>query len=192
MAIEDAVAALTTANTALVTAVGTQQLAVTAAVAGMTAVTSRVNTGLNYVDNTHDADKPVSLAAAAALGLKQATLVSGTNISTVNGQSLLGGQPLVIARSATSLASLAYASRASLRATTSQADDSCVIEGLGLFMFVTTQFEPDDDETCFTNAGGQWLLSAPAWDLIDAWGLMEKSVIDDFIEDAPAKFAPHL
>jgi hypothetical protein len=45
---------------------------------------------LNNVDNTSDADKPVSTATQTALNGKQATLVSGTNIKTINSQSLLG------------------------------------------------------------------------------------------------------
>lgn len=42
------------------------------------------------VDNTPDASKPVSTATQTALDAKQATLVSGTNIKTVGGNSLLG------------------------------------------------------------------------------------------------------
>ena len=45
---------------------------------------------LNNVDNTSDANKPVSSAQQTALDAKQATLVSGTNIKTVNNTSLLG------------------------------------------------------------------------------------------------------
>ena len=191
MAIEDAVAALTTATTALTTAVGTQQLAVTSAVAGMVAVTSRVNGGLNNVNNTADADKPVSTATTTALATKQATLVSGVNVSTVNGLSLLSGTPLVIARSATSLNSVAYDSRATLRTMSPQLDDSSVVEALGLFMWVNTQLEPDDDETCFNTSGGQWILKAPAWDLIDAWNLIEKSIMDDWMEDEPTRYAKY-
>ena len=44
---------------------------------------------LNAVDNTSDANKPISSATQTALDAKQATLVSGTNIKTVNGNSLL-------------------------------------------------------------------------------------------------------
>jgi hypothetical protein len=45
---------------------------------------------LNNVDNTSDANKPVSSATQSALNAKQDTLVSGTNIKTVNNTSLLG------------------------------------------------------------------------------------------------------
>ena len=46
--------------------------------------------GLGNVDNTSDASKPVSTAQATAIALKQDTLVSGTNIKTVGGVSILG------------------------------------------------------------------------------------------------------
>ena len=46
--------------------------------------------GLGNVDNTADADKPVSTATQTALNAKQDTLVSGTNIKTINSTSILG------------------------------------------------------------------------------------------------------
>jgi hypothetical protein len=52
--------------------------------------------GLSNVDNTSDVNKPVSTAQATAIGLKQDTLVSGTNIKTINGNSILGSGNLVI------------------------------------------------------------------------------------------------
>lgn len=64
--------------------------------------------GLNNVDNTSDANKPVSTAQQAALNLKadastvsgkQDTLVSGTNIKTINGQSILGSGDITISGS---------------------------------------------------------------------------------------------
>lgn len=193
MTIETEVAALTTSTTDLVTAVGLQQIAVAAAVAIFEDTTSRVN-ALNLVDNTTDADKEVSTAQQTALDAKQITLVSGINISTVNGVSLLGGSPLVIARSATSLVALAYQDRATLRSVPqlpSVLDDSVVIEGLGLFMFVDTTQEPDDDETCFTATTGQWLLSVPAYDLLSAMALVEDSYRDDLDEDESTRFAAY-
>ena len=51
---------------------------------------TKAQVGLGNVDNTSDADKPISNATQTALNGKQATLVSGTNIKTVNGESLLG------------------------------------------------------------------------------------------------------
>lgn len=46
--------------------------------------------GLGNADNTSDTNKPVSNATQSALNAKQNTLVSGTNIKTVNGVSVLG------------------------------------------------------------------------------------------------------
>lgn len=54
------------------------------------ASTSRTNLGLGNVDNTSDLNKTISTATSAALAGKQATLVSGTNIKTINGSSVLG------------------------------------------------------------------------------------------------------
>ena len=67
-------------------------------VAGKTGVVTLVkgDVGLGNVDNTSDANKPVSTATQTALNAKQATLVSGTNIKTINGSSLLGSGNLEI------------------------------------------------------------------------------------------------
>jgi len=54
---------------------------------------------LNNVDNTSDADKPVSTATQTALNAKQSTLVSGTNIKTINGTSVLGSGDITISGS---------------------------------------------------------------------------------------------
>jgi hypothetical protein len=190
MSIETEVAALTTATTSLTDAVLVQQTSVTAAVATFAATTATVDNDLNLVDNTADVDKPVSTAAQTALDAKQVTLISGVNISTINGASVLSGTPLVIARSATALTSLAYDDRATLKIdpavgnSPNAVDDSVIVEGLGMFMWVDTQLEPDDDETCFsTPSTGQWLLVTPAFDLIEAYELVEDAYVDEFIED---------
>jgi hypothetical protein len=183
---EQLLADLTTATTLLTNAVAVQQIAVNDAVSQFASVINKVNTELNYVDNTSDANKSVSNATTEALSFKQNTLVSGVNISTVNGLSILEGQPLVIERSATSLVSLEYDNRDTLRLEPllpSILDDSVVVEGIGLLMFVTTQLEPDDDETCFTSLIGQWLLSVPAPDLLDAWATDERHFNDELDED---------
>jgi hypothetical protein len=190
MSIETEVAALTTATTSLTNAVLTQQTSVDAARALFAATTATVDNDLNLVDNTADVDKPVSTAAQTALDAKQVTLISGVNISTINGASVLSGTPVVVARSATSLTSLAYDDRAILKIdpavgnSPNVVDDSVIVEGLGMFMWVDTQLEPDDDETCFsTPSSGQWLLAVPAFDLIEAYELVEDAYIDEFIED---------
>jgi hypothetical protein len=51
---------------------------------------------LNNVDNTSDVNKPISSATQTALDGKQATLVSGTNIKTVNNTSILGSGNIII------------------------------------------------------------------------------------------------
>jgi hypothetical protein len=67
-------------------------------VAGKTGSVSlaKGDVGLGNVDNTSDADKPISSATQSALNGKQATLVSGTNIKTINGDSLLGSGNITI------------------------------------------------------------------------------------------------
>lgn len=57
---------------------------------------AKTDVGLDNVDNTSDANKPVSTATQTALNAKQTTLVSGTNIKTINGSSLLGSGNLEI------------------------------------------------------------------------------------------------
>ena len=61
-------------------------------VAGKTGVVTLVkgDVGLGNVDDTADVNKPISTATQSALNAKQATLVSGTNIKTINGSSVLG------------------------------------------------------------------------------------------------------
>lgn len=61
-----------------------------------TAANARTNLGLGNVDNTSDLAKPVSTATQTALDGKQATLVSGTNIKTVNGSTLLGSGNIAV------------------------------------------------------------------------------------------------
>jgi hypothetical protein len=58
--------------------------------------TARTNLGLGNVNNTADTAKPVSTAQQTALDGKQATLISGTNIKTINGVSVLGSGNMVI------------------------------------------------------------------------------------------------
>lgn len=166
---------------------------VTNATNQFTATIARV-VELNKVDNVADAKKAISELAWLELNKKQATLVSGQNISTVNGMSLLSGDPLAIERSATSLRRITYDNRGVLRTPvlTPQVDDSTLVESLGLFMWINTKLEPDDDETCFTTETGQWLLQAPAWDLVDAWISQERAVTDDWREDEPIRFAAYL
>lgn len=60
---------------------------------------TKAQIGLENVDNTSDINKPISNAVQIALNNKQNTLVSGTNIKTINGQSILGEGDLSISGS---------------------------------------------------------------------------------------------
>ena len=201
MTIESAISDLTSATTTLTTNVAAQQVAVESAVTNFTAVIDKVNNDLSDVDNTTDLNKPVSDPQQTLINTKQDTLVEGQNISTVNGQSLLSGVPLVIVRSATSLSALAYEARSSLRSTTPEVDDSILVEGLGLFIWIAItnngsgdvpKREPDDDETCFNTAAGQWLLRTPSLDLLAAYALIEDAVTQELAEDESIRFEQHL
>jgi hypothetical protein len=57
---------------------------------GTTSGITKSMVGLNNVDNTSDVNKPISTATQTALNLKQDTLVSGTNLKTINSTTLLG------------------------------------------------------------------------------------------------------
>jgi len=57
----------------------------------------KTSLALNNVDNTTDANKPVSSATQTALDAKQATLVSGTTIKTINSTSVLGSGNISVA-----------------------------------------------------------------------------------------------
>lgn len=59
-------------------------------------VLGKTEIGLGNVDNTSDANKPISTATQTGLNLKQDTLVSGTNIKTINSNTLLGSGNFVI------------------------------------------------------------------------------------------------
>ena len=70
-------------------------------------VVDKTDIGLGNVDNTSDANKPISSATQTALNLKQDTLVSGTNIKTVNSNTLLGSGDVVIDKSSVGLENVA-------------------------------------------------------------------------------------
>lgn len=60
---------------------------------------NKSDVGLSNVDNTSDANKPISTATQTALNAKQDTLVSATNIKTINSNSILGSGNLTITAS---------------------------------------------------------------------------------------------
>lgn len=63
---------------------------------GTPVLPTKTDIGLGNVDNTSDLNKPVSTATQTALNGKQTTLVSGTNIKTINGVSVLGSGDMTI------------------------------------------------------------------------------------------------
>ena len=79
---------------------------------------TKAQVGLGNVDNTSDASKPISTAAQTALNAKQDTLVSGTNIKTLNGESLLGAGNLVLQLAADQPSAVTYTYDASGRVET--------------------------------------------------------------------------
>jgi hypothetical protein len=132
-----------------------------------------------------------------SLALKQDTLLSGNNIRTINGSTLLGSTDLVIAITSVSCVLLPYEDRSNLRldpATANLVNDTVKVEGLGSFVWYSTTNEPDDDETCFTSGTllGQWLLSEPSYDLIQAHALVEHSFRDELNEDEEVRYAAYL
>ena len=79
---------------------------------------TKAQVGLGNVDNTSDASKPVSTAVQTALDAKQDTLVSGTNIKTLNGEPLLGAGNLVLQVAADQPSAVSYTYDASGRVET--------------------------------------------------------------------------
>jgi hypothetical protein len=195
MTIESEIADLTAAVTEQTLAVQNNQLVTTNAQATALATKNRVD-ALDGVDNTSDADKPVSVASLAAISLKQDTLVSGTSIKSINTISLLGSGDLTVLSAPTSIRYLRYEDRGDLRVVgvpAPLADDSTVVEGLGLFQFIDSTLEPDEDETCFTASdnSGQWLLAVPAYDLISAIDLNEYTFRDELDEDEVTRLSAY-
>lgn len=79
---------------------------------------TKTQVGLGNVDNTSDDSKPISTAAKTALNAKQDTLVSGTNLKTLNGESLLGAGNLELQLTADQPSDVSYTYDASGRVET--------------------------------------------------------------------------
>jgi hypothetical protein len=63
----------------------------------ITPIALKTSLSLNNVDNTSDLNKPISTLTQGALDNKQATLISATNIKTINSTTILGGGNLLVA-----------------------------------------------------------------------------------------------
>ena len=109
-------------------------------------------------------NKTINIANNTLTGV-QPTLVSGTNIKTVNGTSLLGSGNLDTA----SVFVLTYDNRATLRSTDGPATIVYAVESLGIFTWTAGSTELDDDETCFATTSGRWLLTAASFEIVDAY-----------------------
>jgi hypothetical protein len=194
MTIESEIADLTTSTTALLTAVGNQQISVNDAIAAFAIITNKVNTELNLVNNTADLDKPINNLTTAELNTKQETLVSGTNISTINGLSILNGTPLVIARGQVEKPVLSYANIGTLRTPVSPVPltgDIVNVHHLGEFQYSSSFDYLDDGETVFEAVDpsdgvtpiGQWVLALPAYEWTQSQKLFEKALMWEHLED---------
>ena len=107
-------------------------------------------------------------------------------ISAVAGVSSVNGQTGDIVLPP-GIINIAYDDRAQLRGNST--GTHALVEGLGLFQYVSGSDDPDDDESCFATATGRWLLQAAHWDLVDAWQLPEVEERDAYDEDEPLRFA---
>ena len=67
---------------------------------------TKAQVGLGNVDNTADVDKPISTATQVVLDSKQDNLVSGINIKTIEGQSLVGSGNIDLSKSDVGLANV--------------------------------------------------------------------------------------
>ena len=141
-------------------------------------------TTVKLADASVTAVKLGPTAIADKLGYTpQTPLVSGTNIKTINGSSILGSGNVAL----TLLRYVAYDDRGTLRALSPTANDPAVIEGLGFFTWESGSTEPDDDESAFATATGVWLMRAPSWDVVDDWQLPELEALNNYDEDNPNK-----
>jgi hypothetical protein len=194
MTIETEIALLTTSTTNLTTAVVAQQTSVDEVITDFAATTTKVTTELNLVDNTADADKPISTDTQTALDTKQPTLVSGDNISTINGESILSGSPLVIARGQVEIPLLQYEDRANLRtpvAPEPSTGDVVNIPNLGQLQYTSSFDYFDDDETVFEVVSssdgvtpiGQWYLAIPAYEWVESQKMFENALLWEWMED---------
>ncbi len=91
-------------------------------VAGVSSVNTRsgavtltaADVGLSNVNNTSDANKPLSTAASNALAAKQDVLISGSTIKTLNGVPILGAGDISFATGATAYTGLTDAATVNL------------------------------------------------------------------------------
>jgi DNA-binding transcriptional regulator YiaG len=170
-----ATTALTTSVNTLVTAVLTQQTGIDANSTTWNAVVSdfaNYVTSHNLVQNIADIDKIISTLTQTALNNKQDALVSGTNIVTINGSSLLQSGDLAIVLGATTTVSMEWEDRLNLRTTAATEGDSIYLKLVGKMIWQAAAEYIDDSEICFVTTiasviTGQWVLRTPAYEYIE-------------------------
>lgn len=121
--------------------------------ASATSAHSKSQVGLGQVDDTSDADKPISTATALALAGKQATLVSGTNIKTLGGQSPLGEGDIPLIQRAMAMA-LAYTAGRVTTITEDGADTAITYNADGTVHTITSTVEGKTRTETFTYTTG--------------------------------------
>lgn len=82
---------------------------------------------------------------------------------------------------------LSYADRASMRIGSPLADRQKIVMGLGMFVFVASSTEPDDDETAFAATGGVWELAAADPDYVFASWIADFDQLQAQVDDNAAK-----
>lgn len=112
---------------------------------------SKATLGLENVNNTADLDKPVSAAQQAALDQKQNALVSGENIKTINGTSLLGGGDIEISGGVEFVRKTA--------AVTLTDKQGIIADTSGGSFVVKLPAAPAEGAQVFVNDGGDWAIN---------------------------------
>lgn len=83
---------------------------------------------------------------------------------------------------------VSYDNRADLRSMSPSTGDLALVDGLGLFRYLSGADEgPDDDETAFATAGGYWLLDCPSWDVVDAYTLAAEDYQETRLDSAETR-----
>lgn len=83
---------------------------------------------------------------------------------------------------------VSYDNRADLRSMSPSTGDLALVDGLGLFRYLSGADEgPDDDETAFATAGGYWLLDCPSWDVVDAYTLAAEDYQETRLDSADTR-----
>lgn len=125
---------------------------------------------------------------SATAGVASINALTGAiTLKTINGTAITGSGNIV-----TNITRSTYDNRADLRALSPGAGELRMVEGLGVFVWISASTEPDDDETAFATSGGVWELAIADPDYVFASGLAEldrlQGQVDDLSAATAAKF----